>query len=208
MNYAGTMVLVMSGLGHSPGSFENVLFGHWLEDLRIVVHQLVQKKALLIGSSMGGWLSMKMAMESPEKVAAIIMIAPAINFFKYYYDFFYNSVDDKHKEVLDNGELLILKKNYGNIFLRKGFRDDSITHHLDLDKPISISAPVRILHGVKDPDVPFKQSLKIMSALTSLDVDVIFRKEGAHQMSEPADLELLEKTVLEVVENLDKKSKL
>lgn len=56
--------------------------------------------------------------------------------------------------------------------------------------------------------MPFKQSLKIMSALTSLDVDVTFRKEGKHQMSEPADLLLLEQTVVEMLGLLDKTSKL
>ncbi|XP_065346722.1 palmitoyl-protein thioesterase ABHD10, mitochondrial-like [Cloeon dipterum] len=195
-------------VGKSPGTFETVLFEHWLEDLKLVLENLVQNKALLIGSSMGGWMSMKMALDLPKKVAAIIMVAPAINFFKFYYDFFYKAVDDEQKKILDSGKLLVLQKNFGNIFLRREFRDKSIAAHLDLDKPLDIQVPVRILHGVKDPDVPFKQSLKIMSALTSKDVDVIFRKEGGHQMSEPADLELLQKTVLDVVNLLSAKAKL
>jgi hypothetical protein len=129
---------------------------------------------------------------------------------------------------LDSGKLLILKKNYGNIFLRKGFSEDSVNFHIDLKKPLNINVPVRILHGVQvksfnsqskllcynkrnifqDPDVPFKQSLQIMSALTSLDVDVTFRKEGQHQMSEPADLQLLEQTVVEMLCLLEKTAKL
>jgi hypothetical protein len=51
--------------------------------------------------------------------------------------------------MLDSGKLLIVKKNYGNIFLKKAFSEDSKSFHLDLKKPLNINVPVRILHGVQ-----------------------------------------------------------
>ncbi|KAF4525982.1 hypothetical protein B566_EDAN000774 [Ephemera danica] len=99
------------------------------------------------------------------------------------------------KATLDSGKVLVLKKNFGEIFLRKSLMEESINHHLDLSKPIPITAPIRILHGVLDGDVPYKQSLQIMQAVTSKDVDVTFRKDGKHQLSEPADLEMLIRTL-------------
>jgi hypothetical protein len=65
-----------------------------------------------------------------------------------------------------------------------------------------------VVYLFQDPDVPHKQSLQIMSVLTSLDVDVTFRKEGKHQMSEPADLQLLEQTVVNMLGLLEKTAKL
>jgi pimeloyl-ACP methyl ester carboxylesterase len=44
------------GMGLSPGSFETVLFRDWYEDVRSVLEKLVPNKAVLVGSSMGGWV--------------------------------------------------------------------------------------------------------------------------------------------------------
>lgn len=129
-------------------------------------------------------------MDMPEKVAALILVAPAINFVTYYYDMLYKLVDQKvifrllfllhlnfcqEKDMLDSGNLVILKKNYGNIFLRKEFSDDSVGHHLDLKKPLNINVPVRILHGVQ---VNF-----LYSPLKKLHLTVIFNRTLTYHTS-------------------------
>jgi dipeptidyl aminopeptidase/acylaminoacyl peptidase len=61
---------------------------------------------------------------------------------------------------------------------------------------MGITCPVRVLHGMRDPDVPWEQSLKLAECLASDDVRLIFLKDGDHRLSRDADLLLLRETLL------------
>ena len=63
--------------------------------------------------------------------------------------------------------------------------------------PIAVDAPVRILHGMLDPDVPWRHSLDLMEALAARDVRVTLVKDGEHRLSRPQDLALLRATLAE-----------
>jgi dipeptidyl aminopeptidase/acylaminoacyl peptidase len=63
--------------------------------------------------------------------------------------------------------------------------------HLLLDGPIPLTCPVRLLHGQRDPDVPWEQTLTLAERLTSEDVLTILVKDGDHRLSRPQDLALL-----------------
>jgi dipeptidyl aminopeptidase/acylaminoacyl peptidase len=62
-------------------------------------------------------------------------------------------------------------------------------------RPIPIDAPVRILHGQVDADVPWRNSLTLAQRLRSADVQTIFVKDGDHRLSRPQDITLLIATV-------------
>jgi dipeptidyl aminopeptidase/acylaminoacyl peptidase len=64
-------------------------------------------------------------------------------------------------------------------------------NHLLLDKPIDFAGPVRLLHGQRDPDVPWQHSLKIAERIAGGDVRTILIKDGDHRLSRPQDLALL-----------------
>jgi hypothetical protein len=70
--------------------------------------------------------------------------------------------------------------------------------HLVLGNQIAISCPVRILHGMNDPDVPWQLSLKLINALVSKDVIATFIKDGDHRLSEAADIARLRKALDEL----------
>jgi len=67
--------------------------------------------------------------------------------------------------------------------------------HLVLQQPLSVDYPVRILHGMADPDVPWRQSLQIVERLHGDDIVVTFSKTGDHRLSEPEDIARLIHTV-------------
>ena len=60
---------------------------------------------------------------------------------------------------------------------------------------IPISAPVRLLHGQRDPAVPGALSLRVARAVESEDVHVALVKDGDHRLSRPRDLALLRRTL-------------
>jgi pimeloyl-ACP methyl ester carboxylesterase len=68
-------------------------------------------------------------------------------------------------------------------------------NHLVLRQEIPFQGPVRLIHGLRDPDVPWRKSLKLAERLLSTDVRLILVKDGSHRMSEPADLALLCETL-------------
>ena len=68
--------------------------------------------------------------------------------------------------------------------------------HLLFGAPIPIACPVRLLHGQRDPDVPWQTALRLAERLAGEDVQVTLIKDGDHRLSRPADLDLLCRTVL------------
>ncbi|XP_071452938.1 palmitoyl-protein thioesterase ABHD10, mitochondrial-like [Hetaerina americana] len=183
------------GVGESPGDVKKLHLRHWMEDLKYVIEKLTSGPVLLVGSSLGGWISISVAQKIPERIWGMVLVAPALNFFVEKYHFIYNGVSPEQRAILDSGENLLLNGPYGEIFIRKEFSEQSREEHINLSKPIPLKMPIRLIHGVLDPDVPYKRSLQLAPLFESDDVDVILRKNGEHQMSEEADLALLLSTI-------------
>ena len=182
--------------------YNKLEFSHWFDDantaINFVREQYGPKKEpeiLLVGSSMGGWISLAMAMKHPELVKGIILIAPALNFMRKYYQEWYDKLDSDSKTKLDAGETILADSSYGKMPLRKGFAESSHSVELDVTSPLNVTCPVRILHGVEDDSVPFQNSIQIMKLLKSQDVDLIYRKAGDHRLCREQDLDLLAETV-------------
>jgi dipeptidyl aminopeptidase/acylaminoacyl peptidase len=68
-----------------------------------------------------------------------------------------------------------------------------------LEGEIAIDAPVRLLHGQRDADVPWDIALQLAERLRSQDVQVTLVKDGDHRLSRDSDIRLLLRTVAELV---------
>jgi pimeloyl-ACP methyl ester carboxylesterase len=180
------------GHGQSSGRFEEGSIGTWSEDAIAALDALTEGPQILVGSSMGGWIMLLAALARPARVAALVGIAAAPDFVTRMWDEFTPEI---RRTIVTDG-VYRAPSQYSAV-------PYAITHrliedgrrHLLLDKPIPLRCPVRLLHGMKDPDVPWDTSLALAGALESTDVDVIFAKEGDHRLSTPADLERLCATV-------------
>jgi len=71
--------------------------------------------------------------------------------------------------------------------------------HLLLRDPLRLRCPVRLLHGMLDPDVPWQRSLRLADKLESANVRVTLVKDGDHRLSRDQDLALLCRTVEELL---------
>ena len=180
------------GHGQSSGRFEDGCIGTWSEDAIAALDALTEGPQILVGSSMGGWIMLLAALARPTRVAALVGIAAAPDFVTRMWDEFTPEIQ---RTIVMDG-VYRAPSQYGTT-------PYAITHrliedgrkHLLLDKPIPLRCPVRLLHGMKDPDVPWDTSLALAGALESTDVDVIFAKEGDHRLSTSTDLERLCATV-------------
>ena len=150
---------------------------------------------MLVGSSMGGWLMLLAALARPERVHALIGIAPAPDFVLR----MEAGLTADQRQALDEQGFFLRPSEYGDgpYTITKALIEDGKRHCL-MDRPIPILRPVRILHGMRDDAVSWRESLRLNDRLTGGDVRTIFVKDGDHRLSRPADLLLLT-TVLEGV---------
>ena len=176
------------GHGASGGRFEEAVLSDWLADTLEVLDRLTEGPQLLVGSSMGGWLMLLAALARPERVHALIGIAPAPDFVRR----MEAGLTADQRQALDERGLFLRPSEYGDgpYTFTKALIEDGKRHCL-MDSPIPILRPVRLLHGMRDDAVPWRESLRLAEQLRGEDVRTIFVKDGDHRLSRPADLALL-----------------
>lgn len=175
-----------SGHGASSGRFEDGTIGQWLDDAIAALDSLTEGPQLLVGSSMGGWLALLLALARPRRVVGLLGLAAAPDFTEeLMFDSFTPELKDR---LLREGRVLIEDGDDGppTPVTRRLIEDGR--RHLLLHGPINLACPVRLIHGVRDNDVPWRTALRLQAHLTSDDVEVTLVKNGGHRLSEPADL--------------------
>jgi pimeloyl-ACP methyl ester carboxylesterase len=177
------------GCGESDGEFERATLTRWRNDALSLIDTLTRGPVVLVGSSMGGWLMLLVALARPARMAGLIGIAAAPDFTDWGF-----SQDEKLK-ILSDGKLEV-PSPYGPepTITTRAFWQSGEANRL-LQGPIAIDCPVRLLHGQRDPDVPWHHSPHLASLLRSDDVQVVLIKDGDHRLSRDRDIALLLRTV-------------
>ncbi len=181
-----------SGHGASNGRFEEGTIGRWRDDALDVIDALTDGALVLIGSSMGGWLALLVALARAPRLAGLIGIAAAPDFTE---ALMWASMPFTARETLMREGRIMAPSAYGPPYpITRALIEDG-RRHLLLERPIAITGPVRLLHGQADPDVPWELSLRLAEQITGGDVTVTLIKDGDHRLSRPADLALLGATL-------------
>ena len=184
------------GHGQSSGRFEDGTIGRWLDDSLAVLDQLTEGPLVLVGSSMGGWLSLLAARARPGRLAGLVLIAAAPDFTE---RLLLGGLSPLDRATLERDGRLERPSQYSpepSVFTWRLIEEGR--RHLLLDRPLSLPCPVRLLHGQADPDVPWEYSLEIARHLDAPDVVTTFIKGGDHRLSTPADIARLVATVEEL----------
>src|SRR5690606_33110621 len=160
-----------------------------------VLDELTEGPVLLIGSSMGGWISCLVAMADPERVAAMVLIAPAPDFTE---KLMGPELDEAARAALARDGVWLRPSDYGDPYpITAAFLEDGARWSI-LPGPVPIRCPVRVLQGGDDPDVPWTHALELANGLESQDVVFTLIKDGDHRLSRPEDLTRLIAAVEEV----------
>lgn len=183
------LLLDYSGCGKSSGDFADGTLSRWRDEVLALIAAHCPGKIVLIGSSMGGWLMLLIALAVPDRVAALVGIAAAPDFTDW-------GFDQDQKARLANGETLYEDNPYGPepTPTHSAFWQDGEALRV-LGGPIRLDCPVRLIHGQADPDVPWQISLQLAEVLRSADVQVELIKDGDHRLSRDADIALLLQTI-------------
>ncbi len=181
------------GHGASSGAFTDGTIGRWADDAAFALDTLTEGPQILVGSSLGGWIMLLCALRRPERIAAILGIASAPDFTE---DLITTMLTDEQRATMERDGVVPVYSPYDpeptpvtKLIIDEG-RD-----HLVLRDEIPLDCPVRLIHGMKDPDVPWQTSVRLAEKLRSKDVEMTLVKESEHRMSEPEDLDRLCKTL-------------
>jgi pimeloyl-ACP methyl ester carboxylesterase len=190
-----------SGHGESSGDFIDGSISRWMQDALTAFDRLTEGPQILIGSSMGGWIMLLMALARPERIKALLGIAAAPDFTE---DLIWQSLTGAEQDRLMREGRLEQPSEYAPepyVITRKLIEDGR--NHLLLGKAIPIAVPVRLLQGMADPDVPFRTAERLAEKLISEDVAVTLIKDGDHRLSRPQDLARLMATLEELLQEPD-----
>lgn len=192
-----------SGHGESDGAFLDGSIGDWAEDARHAISTLTNGKQILVGSSMGGWISAILAREIPEKIAGIVGIAAAPDF----------TEDSMWADFSPEQRAELMEK--GQIYLPSDYDDPyPISRHLILDgrenlvlrSPLAMAFPVRLLQGAADRDVDMATALRLFEHITGPDVRLSIVKGADHRFSSSACLSLITESVVDILATLGLKN--
>lgn len=175
-----------SGHGDSTGDFADGTISQWLADTLAVIDD-ADEKVVLVGSSMGGWLALLAALNNPEKITGLVLLACATDMTRYYSQRLnglsperdcagrvYYSLDNQYDDQVPY-------RIYQNLI------DDGEQHFL-MEESIPLSMPISLLHGMQDDVVEWQRSARLAELLESEDVTVTLSKSGDHRLSRDADL--------------------
>lgn len=180
-----------SGHGESEGRFEDGTIGQWLEDSLAVIRQLTNGPQILVGSSMGGWISLLVAKafaESGEtgRLAGLVLIAPAVDFTEAL--MWRNMPEAARRDIEEKGVWLRQSEYAPDPYpVTKALIEDG-RRHLLFGQPIRSHGPVHILQGMQDPDVPWAHAMQLVEHLAGDPVAVTLIKDGDHRLSRDEDI--------------------
>lgn len=183
-----------SGTGSSDGRFEDGTLERWTDEAARLVDELTEGPVVVVGSSMGGWIALHLALRRPDRVAALVGIAAAPDFT----DWGYN---DAEKSALQRDSRLEQPNPYGAEpqLTTLAFWTSGEAMRL-LDEQIPIDCPVRLIHGDADQDVPLDIAFRLKERLRSGDVQITIIKGGGHRLSEAHEVDAILRTVAALLE--------
>lgn len=191
-----------SGHGVSGGNFAKGTISRWTEEALAVIAASGVSKVVLIGSSMGGWIALRVIQEArrlnlPFTVDGLVLIAPAPDFTS---ELIEPSLTEAERQSLAERGYFEEPSEYSpepNIFTRELMEDGA--KNRVLAGVIETGCPVHILQGMKDPDVPHQHALKLMEFLPLDDVVLTLIRDGDHRLSRPEDIAKMKSAILSMI---------
>lgn len=176
------------GHGASGGDFSDGRIGIWLQNAQAILDNIAQGPQLLVGSSMGGWLSLLLARNNPNRIVGLVGVAAAPDFTERFNERLTPSME---RQLQTQGFITIPATDEDQAYsISLDFLNEARQHSL-LDKPLAYTCPIHLLHGLEDSDVSWKVGMRLLDKIEVDDMRVTLLKKEGHRLSEPKNLRLL-----------------
>jgi pimeloyl-ACP methyl ester carboxylesterase len=184
------------GCGQSEGKFEDQTLAGWRDDVVTMIERVAKGPAVLVGSSMGGWLMLLVARDRPDLVAGLVGIAPAPDFTDWGF------TTEEKLAILGQGRVTRASSYgpeptlYTNAFWTSGEANRLMFGQIATD------VPVRLVQGQLDRDVQWIRTARLAELLRSADVQTVLVKDGDHRLSRDTDIATILRAVEDVIARL------
>jgi len=183
-----------SGHGESGGRFEDGTISRWLGESLAVFDTFTAGPQILVGSSMGAWIALRMVEElhkagKGDRIGGLLLLAPAPDFTSQLME---PQLTAAQRRALDEQGHFEEVSEYSpepNIYTRALFYDGAA--NAVLTGTIDTHCPVHILQGMADRDVPWQHAMKLVEHLPADDVTLSLIRDGDHRLSRPQDLDMI-----------------
>jgi pimeloyl-ACP methyl ester carboxylesterase len=187
------LALDYSGHGESGGTFEAGTIGRWFEEALAVFRAETEGPQIVIGSSMGGWIALLIARAlaksgEQSRLHGLVLIAPAVDFTAHIWEGFPAKV---RRTIETEGKWLRPSQYSPEPYPITRQLIEEGNNHLLLGGTIRTHAPVHILQGMQDPDVPWKRATLLIEHLAGDPAVLTLVKDGDHRLSRAEDLQRL-----------------
>ena len=188
-----------SGHGNSEGNINEQCLSDWLNEANFFINKKLSFPIILVGSSMGGWLSILLGKKLKSKIKGIIGIGTAPDFTRQ----IIKNLSNYKKKIYKNKGFIKIKTKYDSddYIFTKNFINDSKKHFV-LESPIKINSIIHLLYGSFDEAVNLDSQLKLLKTLNSKITKLTIIKNSDHRMSSPSDLETLRQTFLQIIKDI------
>ena len=185
-----------SGHGASSGAFVDGCIGDWAEDAQAAIEALTEGPQVLVGSSMGGWISLLLAKRMPERLAGLVTIAAAPDFTED--GMWAEWSEEQRRTCMEEGQVA-LPSEYGEdmIITRRMIEDGR--DRLVMRNALEMAVPVRMLQGTADADVSMSVALRLLDHMGGDDIRLELVKGADHRFSDPACLATITRAIEEVL---------
>jgi pimeloyl-ACP methyl ester carboxylesterase len=196
-----------SGHGKSSGLFVDGTISAWAAQSAHMFRIHTAEKCVVVGSSMGGWLAMRLVAILREadpaafaRIAGLVLIAPAADMTT---ELMWKQFPPEVRREIEERGVWHRPSLYGEPYpITAKLLEDGV-NHLMLKPGLDCPCPVRVLQGDADPDVPPQHAWKVYGALRGADVTLTLIKGGDHRLSTPSHLALIRETALRLAERAD-----
>ncbi len=194
----GFLGIEYSGHGKSSGKFIHGNISKWTNDAKILIKKIVKKnKFVLVGSSMGSWISLNQFKFFNNQILGFLGIGSAPEFLE---NLIWKKFNNKMKKEI---------KKKGIYYLKHGNYEYPITYQLIkdgkknkiLNKKIKSKIKVVMIHGSKDEVVPVKYSKKTLKIFISASKKLLIIKNGDHSLSSKTNLKKIIKELNNIIFN-------
>lgn len=188
------------GHGDASGKFIDQTITSWLEGLSLVIDKLTEGPVLLVGSSMGGWITMLKTIEAPKQIIGMVGISVAPDFTE---ELMWDKITTEQQEkLMQDGAMEITgtDPDCGHTYpVSRELILDGRKNLLLNKQQIKISCPVHLIHGMQDVDVPYSISERAVSKIIADEVVLKLIKAANHSLSREEDLQIICNSIEEIL---------
>ena len=188
----GFLALEYSGHGKSGGKFIEGNISKWSSQTKLLIQKIVKKKKLiLIGSSMGAWISLNQFKYFKNQIQGFIGIGSAPEFLE---NLMWKKFTKKIKDEIINKKISFIKHGKYEYPITLQLIKDGKKNKV-LNKKINSNIKVTMIHGSKDESVPVVYSKKVLKIFQKAQKKLIVVKDGDHSLSSPKNLKIIKNEI-------------